>query len=93
MKNLSVKDGLKAAVKTDTLSLTAWQVGMYGWMAIVGFLIFGHELEKTNPTFWFMMQIATFSVSSPAISECLAVIRSQILFTAARMSRVVKFSA
>jgi len=58
MKNLSVKDGLIAAVKADTLSLTAWQVGMYGWMAIVVFIIFGHELEKTNPTFWFMMQIA-----------------------------------
>jgi len=58
MKNLSVKDGLLAALKADTLSLTAWQVGMYGWMAIVVFVIFGHELEKTNPTFWFMMQIA-----------------------------------
>lgn len=58
MKHLSVKDGLLAAVKADTLSLTAWQVGMYGWMAIVVFAIFGHELEKTDPTFWFMMQIA-----------------------------------
>ena len=35
-----------------------WQVGMYGWMAIVVFLIFGHEIHKTNPIFWFMMQIA-----------------------------------
>jgi hypothetical protein len=31
---------------------------MYGWMAIAVFLIFGHELEKTDPVFWFMMQIA-----------------------------------
>ncbi len=58
MRNLGVVEGLKAAVKADTLSLTAWQVGMYGWMAIVTFLIFNHELEKTNPVFWFMMQIA-----------------------------------
>ena len=58
MKNLSAKDGLIAALKADTLSLTAWQVGMYGWMAIVVFVIVGHELEKTDPAFWFMMQIA-----------------------------------
>ncbi len=31
---------------------------MYGWMAIVVFLIVGHELPKTDPVFWFMMQIA-----------------------------------
>jgi len=58
MKNLSRKEGLVAAVKADTLSLTAWQVGMYGWMAIVTFLIFGQELPKTSAVFWFMMQIA-----------------------------------
>ncbi len=58
MKGLSIAQGIWAAVKTDTLSLTAWQVGMYGWMAIVTFLIFGHEIEKTSSVFWFMMQIA-----------------------------------
>lgn len=58
MKGLSVRDGIVAALKADSLSLTAWQVGMYGWMAIVVFLIFGYEIEKTNPVFWFMMQIA-----------------------------------
>lgn len=58
MKGLSPGKGLWAAIKADTLSLTAWQIGMYGWMAIVAFLIFGHELAKTSPVFWFMMQIA-----------------------------------
>lgn len=58
MRDLSVKDGLIQAVKADTLSLTAWQVGMYGWMAIATFLIFGYELEKSSPVFWFMMQLA-----------------------------------
>ncbi len=58
MRGLSVREGLVAAVKADTASLTAWQVGMYGWMAIATFVIFGHELEKTSPVFWFMMQIA-----------------------------------
>lgn len=58
MKGLSPGKGLWAAIKADTLSLTAWQVGMYGWMAVAVFLIFGRELPKTGPVFWFMMQIA-----------------------------------
>lgn len=58
MRNLSVRQGLISAVKADTLSLTAWQVGMYGWMALVTFVLFSRELPKTDPLFWFMMQIA-----------------------------------
>lgn len=58
MKGLSARDGVLAALKADSLSLTAWQIGMYGWMAIAVFFIFGRELEKTDPVFWFMMQIA-----------------------------------
>lgn len=57
MKGLSTGQGIWAAIKVDTLSLTAWQIGMYGWMAIATFLIFGHELDKTSAVFWFMMQI------------------------------------
>jgi Sec-independent protein secretion pathway component TatC len=58
MKHLTPKPGLVAALKADTLSLRAWQVGMYGWMAVATFLIFGTELEKTDPVFWLMMQVA-----------------------------------
>jgi len=58
MKGLTPVQGLVAALKADTASLTAWQVGMYGWMAIVVFGIAGHEFAKTDPVFWFMMQIA-----------------------------------
>ena len=58
MRNLSLGEGLLAAGKADFLSLTAWQIGMYGWMAIATFLIIGHEIPKTSPVFWFMMQIA-----------------------------------
>ncbi len=68
MRGLSVKAGLVAALKADTLSLTAWQIGTYGWMALATFVLFGHELEKTTPVFWFMMQIAMwlgFATSYP----------------------------
>jgi hypothetical protein len=62
MRNLSVGQGIWAAVKADTLSLTAWQVGMYGFMAVAYFLLFrdGFDVELTTDMleFWFMMQIA-----------------------------------
>ncbi|MFO1039663.1 MAG: DUF4396 domain-containing protein [Geminicoccaceae bacterium] len=62
MRDLSVGQGLWQAVKADTLSLTAWQLGMYGFMAIAAFWIFrdllGTRLETASPEFWFMMQIA-----------------------------------
>lgn len=62
MRGLSVGKGLWQAVKADTLSLTSWQVGMYGFMAVAHFWIFkqvlNHELKTNTPEFWFMMQIA-----------------------------------
>jgi len=45
------------ALKVDFLSLTAWQVGMYGWMALVIFLWFG-RIPPNRIEFWFMMQLA-----------------------------------
>jgi len=62
MRGLSVGQGILAAMKADTLSLTAWQLGMYGYMAIAYFVIFGDglgvKLEPGQVEFWFMMQIA-----------------------------------
>jgi hypothetical protein len=62
MRGLGVKDGIIAAIKADAASLTAWQVGMYGFMAIAHFWIFagllGSKLDVASPEFWFMMQIA-----------------------------------
>ena len=45
------------ALKIDFLSLTAWQVGMYGWMALVIFVWLG-PIPPTHIEFWFMMQLA-----------------------------------
>lgn len=62
MRSLSFGRGLIAAIKADTPSLTAWQIGMYGFMAIAYFLIFqatfARELQVDSFEFWFMMQIA-----------------------------------
>lgn len=62
MRNLSVGEGLVQALKADTLSLTAWQLGMYGFMAFASLYLFrqvlGTRLETDMVEFWFMMQLA-----------------------------------
>jgi hypothetical protein len=51
-----------AAIKADTLSITAFQVGMYAWMAFVYFKLFpAPHLTPFDPRYWFMMQIAMLS--------------------------------
>jgi len=58
MRNLGVREGLIAAVKADTLSLTAFEVGLFGWMALTYFVFFPHpHLHPTEPAYWFMMEI------------------------------------
>lgn len=62
MRDLSVKDGIYAALKADAASITSWQVGMYGAMSILQFLLFrpafGSIAKVDTPEFWFAMQIA-----------------------------------
>ena len=72
MRHLGFVQGLWAAVKADAFSLTAWQVGMYGFMALANFWFFrqvlGTRLEITMPEFWFAMQLAMlcgFATSYP----------------------------
>jgi hypothetical protein len=62
MRGLGLRAGLWAAAKADVLSLVAWQVGMYGFMAFASFYFFRHvlgvRLEVDTAEFWFAMQIA-----------------------------------
>lgn len=62
MRHLSFGKGGIAALKADTLSLTAWQIGMYGFMALAQFFYFkpliGKPVEVNTAEFWFTMQIA-----------------------------------
>ena len=52
----SVGHKLFQAFKIDFWSLTAWQVGMYGWSAIVNFGLHLH-FTPVMPAFWLMMAI------------------------------------
>ena len=55
MRGLSPADGLKQALKADALSLTAWQIGMYGFMGLAQFVLFrrmlGIRLEVSTAEF------------------------------------------
>jgi hypothetical protein len=58
MRNLSVKQGLIAAVKSDTLSILTFEIGLFGWMALTFFAFFPNpHLHPTQAGYWFMMQI------------------------------------
>jgi hypothetical protein len=57
MRGLGFADGMRAAIKADTLSLVAYEVGMFAWMGITQKLLFP-GLEPDTWLFWFMMQVA-----------------------------------
>ena len=59
MRGLGVRKGIVQAVKADVLSLTAFEVGLFGWMALMSFVIFPapHHLHPSSPVYWFLMQI------------------------------------
>jgi hypothetical protein len=68
-EDLSRAAAIGAAIKADTLSITAFQIGMYGWMALVYFRLFpAPHLTPFDPRYWLMMQIAMicgFATSFP----------------------------
>lgn len=69
MRRIRAGKAWARAFKIDFLSLTAWQAGMYGFMAWVMFCpLDGHMYAKTTWEFWFIMQMAMgagFLVSYP----------------------------
>lgn len=46
------------AVKADTVSLVAFEIGMFAWLAIAFLGILGNEPSVASPVYWFQMQIA-----------------------------------
>jgi hypothetical protein len=72
MRKLSAGQGIVAALKADTLSLAAWQIGMYCLMAVMQFIVFERLFDGPAPVnsveFWVAMQlamIAGFATSYP----------------------------
>lgn len=68
MRHLKPLEAVAAAVRADALSISAYEFGMFAWMLVVRFLLFGHDMPPTDPLYWFMMQIAMlwgFAASYP----------------------------
>ncbi|GGK05064.1 membrane protein [Lentibacillus kapialis] len=68
-KSQGAVGAVKAAIKADSLSLIAFEIGMFGWMAIVHYLLFAQPPKPDTAVYWFMMQIAMilgFLTSYPA---------------------------
>lgn len=58
MRGLSLGKGLVQAAKADVLSLSAFEVGLFGWMALMAFVFFpGPHLRPDSAAYWFLMQI------------------------------------
>jgi hypothetical protein len=58
MGNLSVKQAIIAAIKSDTLLILTFEIGLFGWMALTFFVFFPNaHLRPTQAGYWFMMQI------------------------------------
>ena len=58
MRGLGFRKGIVQAAKADVLSLTAFEVGLFGWMALMSFVFFPQpHLHPDSPVYWFGMQI------------------------------------
>ncbi len=70
MRGLGLRKGLVVAAKADVLSLTAFEVGLFGWMALMAFVFFpSSPLHPNSPVYWFLMQVGMiigFATAWPA---------------------------
>lgn len=58
MRGLGLRGGIVAALKADTLSLTAFEVGLFGWMALIQLVFFtAPHLEPDHAAYWLLMQV------------------------------------
>ncbi len=69
MRRLGFRDGVKAAAKADILSLSAFEVGRFGWMALIALVYPDPHLHPTSPVYSCLMQIGMiigFATAWPA---------------------------
>lgn len=56
MRGLGLREGVIAAIKADTFSLVAYEIGMFGCMIV--FSMTFKALKPTNAAYWVLMQLA-----------------------------------
>jgi hypothetical protein len=58
MRGLGLRKCIAQAAQADFLSLSAFEVGLFGWMALMPFVFFPNpQLHPDSPVYWFLMQI------------------------------------
>lgn len=50
-------EGIWQAIKADTFSIVAFQLGLFGYMALYHLVFWQPPLTVASPTYWLMMQI------------------------------------
>jgi hypothetical protein len=68
MRGLGLKDGVIAAAKAGFVSLSAFEVGLFGWMAVMAFVLFPAPVPS-SAAYWLLMQVGViieFFTSRPA---------------------------
>jgi hypothetical protein len=72
MRGLTLRKGLVAAAKSDVIALSSFEIGLFGWMALMRFVFFpSPHLEPSSPVYWLFMQLGMiigFGASWPANS-------------------------
>jgi hypothetical protein len=70
MQKVRLNELMKRTLQSDALSLTAFELGLFTWMALTYFVFFTHpHVNAGDPVFWFMMQfgmILGFFTAYPA---------------------------
>lgn len=58
MRGLGRRDGVAAAAKADALSLLTFEIGLFGWMAFMQFVLFTDpHITPAHPAYWLLMQV------------------------------------
>lgn len=70
MQRLTLRAGLVAAAKSDVVALSAFEIGLFGWMALMRFVFFtSPHLYPDSPVYWLFMQfgmVLGFATAWPA---------------------------
>ena len=59
MRGLGLGSGLVEAAKADVASLTSFEIGLFGWMALMYYVFFPapDHLHPDSAVYWFLMQV------------------------------------
>lgn len=70
VRGLSLRKGLIEAAKSDFVALSTFEIGLFGWMALMRFVFFTDpHLSPDSPVYWLFMQLGMmigFATAWPA---------------------------